>query len=297
MHFVCRRYQVLVEERTAARHRWRGRHQGRNGARGPNFPPELAEYPIFAEWLREMVRSEIETGEAVDPALEALAKYPLKMARKYRGLYAYGYKLRVRSAELNLKTCDSGIAATFVRPCRFGLRDRNPVMAALEYVGHLEEIIELDYIEFRQTVLIGTWVKANYRGPSATVKRDKWGLTIANFNSMVDYGVDSFAFPSHVEQVFYADCNDTPGWKVVIRTEPRGRRVVAASVEEEAGLLFRPGRDADFAGLRVPENEGEEPPSPTRGGRVIQVDEFYANVEPEVAEVFDRDVGESSDED
>ena len=47
-------------------------------------------------------------------------------------------------------------------------------------------------------------------------------MTIANFNRMIEFGADSFTFPNHVEQVFNADCNDTPGWKVVIRTEPRG---------------------------------------------------------------------------
>ena len=286
-----------MEERNAARVRWRGRHQGRNGARGPNFPAELAEYPLFADWLRDTVREATERGDAVDSSLEALSKFPSRKAKKYRSLYAYGYHLRVRSVESNMKTCDSGIAATFLRPCRYGLRDPNPVLAALEYVGHLDEIIELDYMEFQQTVLIGSWVKANYRGPSATVKRDKWGLTLANFNRMIEFGVDSFAFPNHVEQVFYADCHESPGWKVVIRTEPRGRRVVAIVEEENVGLLFRQGRDADFAGLRVSDAEADEPARHTEGGSVIHVDEFYATVEAETAEVFDRDLGESSDDD
>ncbi|KAG0584842.1 hypothetical protein KC19_3G238500 [Ceratodon purpureus] len=293
---MCRRYQVLVEERNSARLRWRGRHQGRNGSRGPNFPAELAEYPVFSDWLRDTVVNEIEAGQDVDSSLEALAKFPRRRAKKYRSLYAYGYHLRVRSAEADLKTCNSGIAATFIRRCRYGLRDRNPVLAALEYVGYLDEIIDLDYGEFHQTVLVGSWVKANYRGPQATVRRDKWGLTVANFNRMIEYGIDSFAFPNQVEQVFYADCNESPGWKVVIRTEPRGRRVTATSEEDNNGLLFSPGRDADFAGLRVLEDEAAEPETPTRGGRVIRVDDFYAGVENDNTEVYDRDIGESSEE-
>lgn len=293
---MYRRYQTIVEDRTSARMRWRARHQGRNGARGPNYPPELAEQPAFAEWLKATVQDEKEVGAVIDPELEALSKYPLRQAKKYRSLYAYGYHFRVRSAESQLKTCDSGIAATFIRPCRFGLRDRNPVLAALEYVGHLEEILELDYSCFRQTVLIGSWVKANYRGSTATVKRDRWGFTIANFSRMVEFGVDSFAFPCHVQQVFYVDCLESPGWKVVIRTDPRGKRVVGSAEDEDARLLFSPGRDVDFEGLRLPDTDMEVPAAEVGTGRVIRVDEFYGTVDQENADVYDRDVGESSEE-
>jgi hypothetical protein len=60
-------------------------------------------------------------------------------------MWAYGNHLRVESVERHLKTLDSGIAATFRRPCRSGLRDPNPVVADLEYVGSLQEILELNY--------------------------------------------------------------------------------------------------------------------------------------------------------
>ena len=38
-------------------------------------------------------------------------------------------------------------AGTFRQPCRYGLRDRRPIVANLEYVGNLEEIIELNYAD------------------------------------------------------------------------------------------------------------------------------------------------------
>ncbi|KAG0597359.1 hypothetical protein M758_UG331700 [Ceratodon purpureus] len=292
----CSQYQTLVEERTAARQRWRARHPGRNGARAPNFPPELAELQPFCDWLTSTVETEKAGGAEIDPILEAASKFPLRKARKYRSLYAFGYRFRVRSAELHLKTCDSGVAATFVRPCRFGIRDRNPVMAALEYVGYVDEIVELEYGAFKQTVLVGSWVRANYRGSNATVKRDRWGFTIANFNRMLEFGQDSFAFPSQVQQVFYVDCSEAVGWKIVIRTEPRGKRVVGNTVEEESGDLFRHGRDSDFEGLRVQAEEDAVQGVRQDGGRVLRVEEFYGTVEQETAEVYDRDVGESSEE-
>ena len=183
-----------------------------------------------------------------------------------------------------------------MRPCRFGLRDRNLVLAALEYVGYLDEIVELEYGAVRQTVLIGTWVQANYRGQNATVKRDKWGFTIANVSRMVEFSVDSFAFPSQVQQVFYIDNNEAPDWKIVIRTEPRGKRVVGSIEEEEAGLLFRHGHNDEFEGLRVQPDDVEVVETGPSGGRVLRVEEFYATVEQETADVYDWDLGESSEE-
>lgn len=74
-------------------------------------------------------------------------------------------------------------------------------MANIEYVGTVEEILEIDYRGLCVTVLVCDWVKANYRGPTATIKKDKWGFTLANFQSRLQFGSESFAFPLHIEQV------------------------------------------------------------------------------------------------
>lgn len=82
--------------------------------------------------------------------------------------------MRVKSVETHLCTCDSRIAATFARKCRFGVRNRNIVMAAIQYVGHLDKLLKLNYGVLNQTVLLGTWGKANYMGAIATIKKDRW---------------------------------------------------------------------------------------------------------------------------
>jgi hypothetical protein len=33
------------------------------------------------------------------------------------------------------------------------------------------------------------------------IKKDRWGFTLANFDSMVHIGLESFAFLLHIEQV------------------------------------------------------------------------------------------------
>ena len=240
---------------------------------------------------------EVADGEHVEETVKALSEFPSTVARKYKSAYAFGYHYRVQSAEIPLKTCDSGLAATFVRECRAGVRDNNPVVAPVEYVGHLEEIIELDYRMLRQVMFVGTWVKANYRGSSATVKKDQWGFNVANFSRMIPFGRDSFALPSQVQQVFYCDCADLPGWKVVLRIEPRGKRIVPSALDAVDTFLFREGRDSDYAGLQIPSTLAEAPLPLHSNGRVIRVSDAVNENAPEDDEAVDPDLGASSDDD
>ena len=121
--------------------------------------------------------------------------------------------------------------------------------ATLEYIGQIQEILELDYGRHCVVVLVCEWVKANYRGRNATVKKDEWGFTLANFNCLLPFGTESFAFPIHCDQVFFLDDEDKHGWKVVMRTEVRGRRIDSELEEEEETKMFRMESDTDFDGL------------------------------------------------
>ena len=62
---------------------------------------------------------------------------------------------------------------------------------------------------------------------------------------------ESFAFPLHVEQVLFVHDLNNHGWKVVLRKEPRGARVVSrkdsmpdigcmslGNIEEHCGLVW-----------------------------------------------------------
>ena len=135
------------------------------------------------------------------------------------------------------------------------------------------------------------------QGNTATVKKDEWGFRIANFSRTLPFGRDSFAFPSQVEQVFFSDCVEAPGWKVLIQTEPRGRRVVAAGDDVDGGLLFRHGRDAEYPGLQVPDDLHEGHAPVQRAGRVVRVLEELGEEAPDEGDTFDHDLGESSVED
>ncbi len=107
-----------------------------------------------------------------------------------------------------------------------GPNDQKPVVAKLKYVGWVEEILELNYGILNFVILLCNWMKTNYIKSSATMKRNEYGFTIVNFGSLIPISNQSFTFPLSVDQVFFFnDCKER-GWKVVIKKEPCGRRVI-----------------------------------------------------------------------
>jgi hypothetical protein len=136
-------------------------------------------------------------------------------------MYAYGNHICVKSVETNLVTMDSGVTPTFTKMCKSSGQDSSPIKVDLEYVGWVEESLELDY--GTTCVIVLFWVKANYKGTRAIMKQYEYGFTLVNFNEMLPFLEDSFAFPIHVEQIFFVDDPSKLGWKVVLKNEPQGK--------------------------------------------------------------------------
>ena len=67
-------------------------------------------------------------------------------------------------------------------------------MVQVEYVGWVEEILELDYGQFQVIVFLCNWVKAISQGPGATMKRDEYGFTLVNFNRLIPILAQTFVF-------------------------------------------------------------------------------------------------------
>jgi hypothetical protein len=100
-------------------------------------------------------------------------------------MYAYGNHIREKSAKTNLVTMDFGVAATFTTMCKPSGQDYSPIKAYLEYVGWIEEKLELDY--GTTCVIVLFWVKANYKGTRAIMKQYEYGFTLVNFNEMFPF--------------------------------------------------------------------------------------------------------------
>ena len=74
-------------------------------------------------------------------------------------------------------------------------------------------------------MLVCDWVRPSQDPRHPNIERDRYGFIVANFNCM-DGKVhsNSFAFPLHCQQVFLSNDPTRPGWKIVCRTDVRGRR-------------------------------------------------------------------------
>ena len=146
---------------------------------------------------------------------------------------------------------DSGVAATLQQLCRSSLKDTNPKATELEYMGWVEEILSLDYGHFEVVVFYCNWVVANMKGDGATMKRDDYGFTIVNFDKLIPYSVQSFVFPLHIEQVFFAPDIAKCGWKVVLCKELRGVRVFSKQQRTDEVQCLALDRTSDFPGLQM----------------------------------------------
>jgi len=133
------------------------------------------------------------------------------------------------------------------------VNDKNHVNVDVEYVEYVEEILELNYGTTCVIVLLCHWMRANYRGAGATMKRDEYGFTLVNFNHMLPISEDSFAFPIHIQHVFFSNNPDNDdGWKVVLKNEPRSRRVECAKDKMAEVPCLTLENDENYARLANP---------------------------------------------
>ena len=223
--------------------------QRRSKRRLPDYPIDIRQ-ESFNTWFQNAVSEDIARGNDVSEDVLALLLPPRREAKGYKAMYAYGNHIRVRGAEADMSTCDSGVAATFLQSCRSSSSDKNMRTANLEYVGWVDEIISVDYGKFEVVVLYCTWAQANKRGARATMKCDEYGFTLFRFDRLIPYSADSFAFPLHVQQVFFVDDEENNEWKIVLRRQPRGARVESSDGGRHEMQSVQLGRVEEHAGLR-----------------------------------------------
>jgi hypothetical protein len=122
--------------------------------------------------VRVAISSFIENGETIDINVVHMSMPPTLEATSYCVMYVFRNHLRVSNEEEHLTTNDNGIAVTFEQECVLGAKDQRPIIAKLEYVSWVEEILELNYGVFNTIMFFCNWVKTNYIGSSTTIKKD-----------------------------------------------------------------------------------------------------------------------------
>ncbi len=95
------------------------------------------------------------------------------------------------------------------------------------------------------------------------------GFTLFKFDRLIPYSADSFAFPLHVQQVFFMDDGGNDGWKVVLRREPRGCRVLSRVDGGPDLQAVQIGRDTDHLGDICIENDRSSHNPMLKGCKVL----------------------------
>ncbi len=97
------------------------------------------------------------------------------------------------------------------------------------------------------------WVKANYIGNSAIIKRDKYNFTLVTFNSLIPIFYQSFTFPMHVEQIFFLLIQKEKKWNVILSKDPCGKQVTRGVDFDPIDLdIYRIMNDDSYIGLQAP---------------------------------------------
>jgi hypothetical protein len=121
----------------------------------------------------------------------------------------------------------------------------------LEYIGWMEEILGLDYSLFQVVLLYCNWIQVNMAGARATMRRDEYGFTQVKFSRLIPFFADSFAFPLHVQQVFFVGNVDDTEWKIVLRKASRGTRVASDEEDREELQCLQVRAVSEHTGLKV----------------------------------------------
>lgn len=93
---------------------------------------------------------------------------------------------------------------------------------------------------------------------------------MANFESQIPFGLESFALHVHVEQVFFYDAHDEPRWKLVQRKEVQSKQIFQAASVAEDQRMFQTGYDVDHEGLRSVAEVPEVDPPTRQMGRTLR---------------------------
>ena len=180
---MCSEWVAAMEEVTKERVAFRRAHASRRRGRMQiEYPPELAAIPEYAQWLQSRIWRDMAEGRPVDDMVTELAFPPDSNILTFRSCTTFGYHYRAAESDTSegFKTYDSDIDLTCKQACRSSRADGNVVEATFSYVGVLREILQLMYQQTPVILFRGSWVPPIEHG-NATMKRDKYGFWMANF--------------------------------------------------------------------------------------------------------------------
>lgn len=151
----------------------------------------------------------------MDEKLVQLSTPPSAVAESYKYMWSYGALLRCFEDESTsaYSTFDSGICTS--------VSER--AVDRIE-VGILKGIYRVSFAGWNIIILKVDWVKQD------TIRKDRFGFWTCNLNNReTRRSMNPFLLPMNAEQVYFMEDVLSPDWKIVLRHDPRARRIVGNS--------------------------------------------------------------------
>ena len=176
--------------------------------------------PPFAEWLQTAASPYLDLHPDADQDISLFSMLPKRRAASHDKMFAYGNHYRVKDETTHMMvTYESGLLLTAI--------DHSGARIADPFIGELVQILRVDYGPTRLPIVLfrGKWVRPQTSRKPSSFKADSDGFTCANFKQLLPLDEDPYVFPSVAQQVFFMREPQPSGWRVVLRKEPRGRRI------------------------------------------------------------------------
>lgn len=147
--------------------------------------------------------------------LESLHCPPSEHAWCFNAMWAYGCHYSCNS--------ESG-PSTVAFDCGIAAIPPSPTCTEID-VCILKNIILVTYLGFNVVVMEGSWIKTREHG-RRFVKKDPLGFWIVQYSSREAPDKNNpYVYPASVSQVFFLGDSHDPAWMVVLRHDPRSKRI------------------------------------------------------------------------
>ena len=115
-------------------------------------------------------------------------------------MWAYGHHYRVERVDAKRRSFDCGVMVDFKQSSRASSKDKNVIEGNLQYVGKIQEIIELDYHSFKCCIFNCKW----YEAFNMTRIHDiRSGLFYIYSSKYIPQYKEPYVLPIHYEHVFF----------------------------------------------------------------------------------------------
>ncbi|CAM8885163.1 unnamed protein product [Rhodiola kirilowii] len=181
----------------------------------------------FCEWLRsnEVLNNQTNSEEESDDVVKWLMASPRTIVQMWKAYDINGFCFQTKDQDEHTVVQNSGVTLVAETTHVSSARDRNPISVPVNYFGIIQEIWELDYVNFRVPVFKCKWVN------NSAVHIDEFGMTFVDFRREGSKD-EPFIMAEQARQVFYIKDPSNNNHYVVIN----GKQQLISGTSEEMNV-------------------------------------------------------------